>query len=193
MKMQRAIWLAMVLVMGAVSFGELIDFESDSLGDKPNGFISVDSPLVSFTDSMGGDLDVYDYGEQSDGQALAIHGDDESYLIMDFTTTINSLQLDFGNDDPIATNPGDEAVLTAFLEGVQVDQVTVTMNRDDIMNQSISISGVLFDQATFLFDVTATNWTGMIEIVDNIQFVVPEPMTLSLLALGALLIRKRKA
>jgi hypothetical protein len=61
------------------------------------------------------------------------------------------------------------------------------MNRDDIMNQSISISGLMFDRATFFYDVTGV--AGLIEIVDNIQFtpggVIPAPGALVLGSLGA--------
>lgn len=169
----------------------VIDFESDTTGAKPNGWMSVDSSLVSFTDSVGADLNVADYGNQSQGQALAVNTDyDDSWLIMDFAVLVNSLSLDFGNDDPGWSAPGDQAVLTAFLGGVQVGQTSVVMNRDDIMNQSISIAGVDFDQATFYYAVDPG--LGLIEIVDNIQFepggVIPAPGALVLGSLGAGLI-----
>jgi MYXO-CTERM domain-containing protein len=60
------------------------------------------------------------------------------------------------------------------------------MNRDDIMNQTIAISGPVFDRATFFYNVS-TN--GLIEIVDNIQFTsfsaVPTPGAMLLGSIGA--------
>ena len=162
-----------------------IDFESDPMGPKPNGWISADSPLVSFTDSSGADLQLYDYVNQSHGQALAVLHDDPSYLILDFSSTVTALQLDFGNDDPGWALPGDMAVLTAFMGLTQVGQASVVMNIDDIMNQTISISGVNFDRATFFYDITSPNRTGLIEIVDDIQFeVIPAPGAILLGSIG---------
>jgi hypothetical protein len=162
----------------------MIDFESDTTGSKINGWSSVDSSLLSFSDSVGADMDVYDYGLQSHGQALAVHTDnDDSWLIMDFSIIATSLQLEFGNDDPGWSNPGDKAVLTTFLGGGQVGQTSVVMNRDDIMNQSISISGMNFDRATFYYAVDPS--LGLIEIVDNIQFeVIPAPGAILLGSIG---------
>ena len=150
-----------------------IDFESDTTGSKPNGWQSVDSTLVSFTDSDGAGLDIADYGHQSDGKALAVKSDDPSYLIMEFSVPMTSISLDFGNDDPGWSEPGDEAVLTLYYGASQVDQVSVVMNRNDDMDQSISFSGEVFDKATFYYDATIQG--GLIEIIDNIHL---EPSSL---------------
>jgi hypothetical protein len=187
-----AICLACVIVSGLSSpvRADVINFESDSPGYKPNGWQSVDSSLVSFFDSTGENLKIDNYHSQSHGQALAVAADDPSYLIMKFSVSMNSLSLEFGNDDPGLTNPGDEAILTAYLDNVFVGDSRVVMNRDDIMNQTISISGVVFNQATFLCNTTRTS--GLAEIVDNIQFI-PEPATICMLGLGALsLLRNRR-
>lgn len=193
-KMKRPIMFALIACVALTGVAQavvVIDFESDTTGAKPNGWMSVDSSLVSFTDSVGTDLNVGDYGAQSQGQALAVMTDfDDSWLVMDFAVRVNSLSLDFGNDDPAFSTAGDQAVLTAFLGGSQVGQTSVVMNRDDIMNQSISIAGVDFDQATFYYAVNPSQ--GLIEIVDNIQFqpggVIPAPGALVLGSLGAGLI-----
>jgi hypothetical protein len=168
--------LVSIMLVGLAQATTTINFESDPVGPKPNGWSSVDSPLVTFSDSIGSGLNVYDFGPQSHGKALDCRPDgDMSYLIMDFAPLANSLQLDFGNDDPGWSNPGDLAVLTAFRNGVQVAQTSVVMNRDDIMNQSISVSGVSFDRATFEYRVTAWS-SGLIEVVDDIQVdIIPIP------------------
>ncbi len=158
-----------------------IDFESDTIGEKSNGFVSNDSALVAFSDSLTppDGLRIEDFGFQSDGQGLGVFGDDESELILDFAVTVDALSLEFGNDDPFFSNEGDRAVLTVFDGAVQVGQTSVVLNRNDILDQSISFSGVQFNRATFLYDVSTD---GLIEIVDNIQFntvdAVPEPTAL---------------
>ena len=171
---------------GAAQASMTIGFENDAIGGKPNGWTSADSLLVSFSDSLGADLFVDDYGMQSHGHGLAVFSDDAGYLVMDFGALVSSLSLEFGNDDSGWSLPGDEAILTAFLGGTQVGQATVVMNRDDIMNQSIGIGGITFDRATFLYDTDQ----GLIEIVDNIAFqpagaVIPAPGAILLGTLGS--------
>src|SRR4051812_27885341 len=81
-------------------FATTITFTTDTTGAKPNGFVSSGSALASFTDTLGANLDVRNFFAQSDGNALAVNGDDASQLRIDFTTYMGSLQIDFGNDDP---------------------------------------------------------------------------------------------
>jgi hypothetical protein len=129
---------ALVALGGSSAFGGyLINFENDPTGAKPNGWQSADSSLVTFTDSLGADLQLANYGSQGSGKSLAINGDDPSMLIMNFSVLVNSLSLDFGNDDPGWSNAGDKAVLTLFNGATQVGQVSVVMNRNDIMDQTI--------------------------------------------------------
>lgn len=163
----------------------VITFESDSLGARPNGFASVESPLLTFRDTVGADLSIFDGGIQSIGHAVHVAGDqDGSSLEMNFSVPVNFLSLAFGNDDPGYTNPGDLATLIAFSGAIQVAQVSVVLNRDDIMNQTIQLSGITFNRATFAYTNPAGTpftgggaaSTGLIEVVDNIHFQpVPEP------------------
>ena len=162
---------------------------------------------VLFSDSVGAQLSVDNFGAQGDGQSLAVQQDDDaSELEIDLGFTSDFISLDFGNDDPGNTNPGDIAVLTAFLGAVQVGQETLLLNRDDLMNQTIMFGGAtLFDIATFAFtdstfDLTTGGFPfntdfGSTEIVDNIsinalqvqvQVQVPEPATILLIGLGVL-------
>ena len=147
--------------------GAMIDFESDTAGAKPNGWQSVDSDVVTFTDSIGADLQVGNFGVQSDGQALGVFPDDQSFLIMDFALPMRAVSLDFGNDDPGFSNPGDEAEIRVFMGDTPMGSSQVVMNRNDIMDQTIEYAGECFDRAEFQYNVT-TN--GLIELVDNINF-----------------------
>ena len=66
---------------------QTITFDNDAQGFKPNGFVSIDSSLVSFSDSLTeSDLFVDNFGTASIGsQGLAVLNDtDTSSLIIDF-------------------------------------------------------------------------------------------------------------
>lgn len=146
----------------------LIDFESDAPGPQPNGFSSADAPGVTFTDSQGADLEVIDGGNQTDGQGLAVFGDDPSILLIDLGTFVDSISLDFGNDDPSVATAGDVAHLAVFDGATLVGETSVEMNLDDIMNQTISFSGQPFNRAEFAYADATLTPIGLIEAVDNI-------------------------
>jgi hypothetical protein len=182
--------VAAVLTAGAFGFANaaVIDFEAGPYGGQPNGFSAAGVPGVTFTDTQGDDLEVQNFGNQSDGYALGVNGDDTSALRIDFGSAIDYLSIDFGNDDPGYASAGDLALLTVFYGGVQVGQTTTVFNLDDMMNQSVVMSGVDFDSATFVYADSTLNPINLIEIVDNVTFdqvaAVPEPKAFGLLALG---------
>ncbi|MBU2978102.1 PEP-CTERM sorting domain-containing protein [Alteromonas sp. C1M14] len=174
-----------------------IDFESDTTGVQVDGFSSVDASGVYFSNSTGNSLELGNFGSQSDGIGLGIFADDASALNISFDSQISFLSLDFGNDDPGYTQSGDVALLTLFNGASQVAQTSIEMNLDDILNQTISYSGVLFDSASFVFADASFNPLSLIEIVDNITYEtsavsVPEPSTLAILALGVFGLAARK-
>lgn len=197
--------IAVVLGAAGVANAGTINFDSDSTGGKTNGFTSVDSAIVHFTDTVGADLSVLSLAESNFSQALVVFNDgDGSKLQMDFDAYQQSLSLDFGNDDPGFTSAGDLAILQLFDGATLVGQVTVVLNRNDLMDQTISYSGASFNQAFFYYgDAALTPFThggltGLIEVVDNITFTsVPLPgsawMGMSLLgAIGAFSITRRR-
>jgi hypothetical protein len=167
-----------------------INFEGDTDGAKLDGFVPAGVVGVSFSDSVGQDLFVFGFGAQGAGlRSLSVNTDkDGSLLHIDLSQPADFISLDFGNDDPNITNPGDLAVLTGFFGGSQRLQTTLVLNRDDIMNQTITLGapggGQLFDFFTFGFtDPYLSPFTGggavnvgATEIVDNIQInSVPVP------------------
>ena len=151
---------------------QYIDFESDTVGSVANGFESADSPIVTFTDTIGSDLRVTDFSSnKDDGKSLGIFPDDESSLRMDFDAIVSTLTLDYGNDDP--TRAPVFARLRGFRDGVMTREVISPTLSDNAMNESVSIAGA-FDAIEFKY--TAMDGGpipgGLTEIVDNIRFSV---------------------
>lgn len=188
--------LVSILLAQPVASGALITFESDAIGAKANGFASVESAEVVFNDTVGAGLMVNTFGTQSHGKALRVATDsDGSLLEMVFGGPTTDLSLAFGNDDPAYTNVGDLANLRLYNGATQVGQVTVVLNRDDQMNQTISSGPLVFNRATFAYTTPAGSpftggglkAVGCLEIVDDISFTsIPEPGCLSLFALAAM-------
>ena len=118
----------------ATASATTITFEADSVGFKANGFASAESSDVTFADSIASDLNVGFRSPEATNQRIVVNGDDASKLLMNFLFPINFLSIDFGNDDPGFSSPGDIARLwpsTASTRWV----TDVAANRDDLVNQ----------------------------------------------------------
>ena len=133
-------------------------------------------------------------GYQFLNNGLAVLSDtDGSALRIDLAFVAGAISLDFGNDLP-SLAPGSQAVLKLFLGGVQVDQVTMAMNRNGLVDQTMSYLGPGFDAAEFHYDVPALQGfttQGFTELVDNVVVTsIPEPSAAILFAVGALVTRR---
>ncbi len=148
-----------------------IDFAGDAAGAVPNGFTSVASPSVSFYDTMGADLAIFDAGDsQTHGQSLIVNGDDASALQIRLAHPTTALSLAFGNDDPGVLTTSDKAVLTLFRGSKQVARKTVLVNANDAMDQRIGQKqGPLFNKATFQYVLANGTAANLIEAVDDIS------------------------
>ena len=192
--------IALSAMASAQAAPTTINFESVASGAKANGFSVAAYPGVTFTDTSGSDLNVGNYGSQGIGKSLGIFDDDASALSIGFATQMNSLSLAFGNDDRAYTGQNVFAYLQLFSAGTMIADVLMASNNDDIMNQTISYTGQLFDRAVFTYTNANRGALGLIEIVDNITFdranAVPEPASMALLGLGfagLACLRRRKA
>lgn len=189
-----------------------IDFEQDAAGAKAEGFTSADYAGLEFYTDLGVGLETGDFGVQSDGQGLLARNDTNgNFIVGKFTDGPHSfLSMDFGNDDPFFTIPGQRAVLTVYLGAALVGQTFVVMNRNDVMDQTIGFNFGPFDNFTFAFtDASGSPFTGgpgtnvgLIEVIDNITFdvaqtAVPEPATWGMMILGfagmGSILRRRRA
>ena len=150
------------LPVNAATYDIVIDFENETTGSKPNGWKSVDSDLVSFSDSNGSDLGIYS-GQESDGKSIACFGDNTDGLVLDFSIPMFAISLEFGNDNPGFITSNDWAILTLFNGATQIDQVMIHPNVNDLMDQTISYSGSSFTKAVFAYS------TNLTEVVDNIM------------------------
>lgn len=145
-----------------------INFTGEPSGAKANGY----SPAggVTFTDTIGADLVVNDFGGQSNGQGLAVLSDDSSALAIALPNPAMSISLAFGNDDPGVVNATDLASLTLFRGATQVGKVLKNVNANDLMDQRIRFSqGKLFNRAVFQYVDAAESPKNLIEIVDDIK------------------------
>jgi hypothetical protein len=153
----------------AAPAGYLVTFSADSVGLKPDGWSSSGAPKVTFYDNIGAKLFVGRFGEQAHGQALSVNDDDASALEIRLSAPTNSISLAFGNDDPNIAHKSDRARLKLYRGTTKVGQVSVKLNANDVMDQTIGTSQVgLFNRATFQYVNDKGTPKNLAEIVDNI-------------------------
>jgi Ca2+-binding RTX toxin-like protein len=147
----------------------IIGFESDPVTfGAPEPYTSRDNPTVHFIDSITNSMWVVDAGNQSNGKALWVNPDDPSMLVILLDVPTKRLSVLFGNDDPAFSQAGDRATLEVFRNGHRIARRHVTMNRNDLGDQTIEYRGrVAIDRATFVYNRAGTP-INLIEIVDDI-------------------------
>jgi hypothetical protein len=182
--------LAGVCLLVGSAFASLVtvDFSVDTLGPKANGWQSASSSLISFNDTIGSDLLLFSGTETLGQNGLASLTDfDQSGLELVSSVQIFALSMNFGND----TGAGN-AILTAFNGASQVASTTVAFNGNGLVDQSISVAFAGgFNRAVLVYDNGTPG--GRSELINNVQFeTVPEPMTMTVLALGAMAAHRRR-
>jgi len=56
---------------------------------------------------------------------------------------------------------------------VLVGEASTVVNLDDIMNQSVSISNLVFDRGVFTYTDASKNPVNLIEVIDNVSIFLP--------------------
>lgn len=182
-----AAWLALSAGTAAAA-SQLVDFDSDPIGPVPDGFVSDDSPLVSFSASFGANLEIGDFGAQTDfTQGLANAIDDTTGIWMDFAAPVRGLSFDYGNDDATFLGAPVFGTVVAFLDFSLVASITFATNMNDIMDETFGLGPVVVDRVFFTYTDANGTQVGLAELIDNVAFTaaVPVPPALPLLAGGA--------
>lgn len=177
-----------LLVGSAFASLVTVDFSVDTLGSKANGWQSASNSQLSFNDTVGSDLVLYSGPETLGLKGLAsLSNFDQSGLEIVSSIQIFGLSMDFGND--LSTG---SAVLTAYNGLTQVGQTTVAFNVNGLVDQNIAVAFAGgFNRAVLAYDNGTLG--GGTELINNVQFeAVPEPMTMTVLALGALAAHSRR-
>lgn len=190
LSMVTAAALVMFGIIGKAQIGtaQTITFENDPVGPQPNGFQSAESPLLSFSDSIGADLSITNFppnpvvfpappNAEAIGNGLVTGVDDFSSLNFNFSVPVTSLSFLFGNDQNVTTLDGDAARLDIFNNGTAVNSFSVPLNRNDVADQTISTNvDQIFNSATFTYVDAGGNAIELREVVDNVAFqLVPGP------------------
>lgn len=166
-----------------------VTFDSDPIySNVANGFTSADSSQIRFSDTLGNDLFIANSAAATNGSnALAVLFDDTSALLIELDFVADEISMLFGNDVGLFTADGDVAVLTVFMDGSQVGQVPVAMNRNTQMDQTIMFSGANFNSATLVYELQSGK--GLTEAIDNLYVnAIPEPSAALVFCIGALLV-----
>lgn len=186
--------LVSVAAPAAWAAPELIDFDSDTaFVNLANGFQSDDSASVHFSDTAGSDLILLNGPISNNTNALVIGTDnDDSGLLIDIDFLAGALSMDIGNDQNAFLLGGESAVLTVYelpgALGAQVGQVTLQLNANGLLDQTIGIDGVSFRSAILRYDVDPR--VGLTELVDNVSVTsaVPEPTGAAVFGAGLLVV-----
>lgn len=180
--------LASLSAVSAAS-ADVITFSSDTTTELlfvSNGFESVDAPGVSFSSITGTDLLISTYEGNPSPAAVSF---DSGFLIK-FGFLVDSISIELGNDDLCCGSVGDIATLSTFLGGAPMPSVSLALNFNDVMDQTIRYAGSVFDSATIQYTTLGGTPISAAVVIDNIEFQaahgVPEPATLALVGAALL-------
>jgi hypothetical protein len=189
---------ALAVLTIATTASALTDVEVTFDGETPfmnvpNGYSSPESSAITFSDSVGANLQLVQSPVVTAGSVglAAFFDHDGSALEINIAFLASIISMDIGNDsaDPLFTNAGDAAVLKVFLDTVQVGSVSLELNRNSLMDQRIEFDGLatgqFFNSATLEYETTGL--MGLTEVIDNVRVTpIPEPTAALVFGVGTL-------
>ncbi|MEM9577583.1 MAG: VPLPA-CTERM sorting domain-containing protein [Pseudomonadota bacterium] len=191
----------MLAATGTAAFATTftLDFDNDPIAGGLSTLTSVDSPLVTFSSTdASGVVAVTTIASATANPQLATAANVPAGLRMEFSVLVDSLSMLFGNDDPNFAE--DRAILSVFNNGTKLGETVLIYNKNDLADQTISISGLGgFDAATLFYaDATGAPVSVLAEVVDNVTFntVAPVPLPAAgwmlVVALGGMAVMRRR-
>lgn len=162
-----------------------VTFDNDAAGTMPASWSSVDAPGLTFT-APGSVMRIGNFGHHTIGRhSLVVSGaPGPEILFMSFASPINALGMMLGNDDLCCSASPFQAILRGFLGGTLVGSTTLNLNMNDLTDQQILLSGMVFDRAELEY------MGGSVALlVEDLTFtsattVTPEPISMALLGTG---------
>ena len=178
------------LAMGSAR-ADIITFTLDAPGPRTGDFTSLSSPDVVFQNTGGTGLQILDATALGvAGNGLATTQQDDSGIRMLFSGPMSAVSVTFGNDDAGYSLDGDKAWLVLFNLGASVATVSVDLNRNSLVDQTISYAGPFtFTQAELYYGAPSGAGNFDLEVISSLSFTrapVSEPASLALLGAGLL-------
>lgn len=174
-----------MLAVAAPAMAQVVDFEA-----TPNGAITDGTNIggIVWTSNNGTGLQVLNLFESNNTNGLVAFTDfNNNFIKGAIAGGASAISMDFGNDQLGFAAVGDLATLSVFQGATLVNTVTVGLNLDDMMNQTIGYSGS-FDNFSFAYTNSGGGLINLIEVIDNVRFTagaaVPEPATWAMMLLG---------